>query len=317
MKEPKISVIMSAYNAEKYIAEAIESILNQTFKNFEFIIINDCSTDNSLKIIKKYMKKDKRIILINNKKNFGRAKSRNRGLKIAKGKYIAILDSDDVSLSERFEKQYNFLEQHQDVFLVGTGSINIDENGIKKSISKPICSFKKISKILPFNNCIFHPSIMFRNGDKYFYREKFPYSQDYDLYLRLLSKGKRLVNMPEILIKYRINPHAVSWTKSAKQKLFAEKAKKFYHQRLEHGKEEYNRFDPNTILNINVEKSADKFILKCEIESSFRINNFKTTKIFCKRYFKHYGVFNKILIYYFLSFTGKKFVNNIRKILFN
>ena len=112
MKFPKISVIMAVYNSEKFLNESINSILNQTFKDFEFIIINDCSTDNSLKIIKEFIKKDNRIKLINNERNLGAAGTRNEGLKIAKGKYIAILDSDDISYTQRFVIQYNYLEDN-------------------------------------------------------------------------------------------------------------------------------------------------------------------------------------------------------------
>jgi glycosyltransferase involved in cell wall biosynthesis len=113
---PQISVIMAVYNGEKYLAEAIESILNQTFKEFEFIIIDDGSKDNSLNIIKRYAKKDSRIIIIKNEKNMKLAWSLNKGLKIARGKYIARMDSDDISLTDRLEKQYYFLEKKEIYF---------------------------------------------------------------------------------------------------------------------------------------------------------------------------------------------------------
>lgn len=307
---------MAVYNSEKYLSEAIESILNQTFDDFEFIIINDYSTDNSLKIIKKYAKKDKRIKLINNEKNLGRAKARNLGLKIAKSKYLAILDSDDIALPERLKKQYNYLEKNENVFLLGTGSDNINEDGKNRTTFNILTSFEEVSKRLPKNNCIYHSSIMFRNTRKYFYREKFPYSQDYDLYLRLLSDGKKLINVSEKLIKYRINPDAIGQTKRGKQGLFAEKAKEFYQQRLRYGKDEYNQFNPIEILKIDVEKTINKLMLKGEIFASFELNNFKRTRKFCKKYFKNYGIFNKFFIYYLLSFTNKRFVNFLRKILF-
>ena len=315
--KPKISVIMSVYNSEKFLNESIQSILNQTFKDFEFIIIDDCSTDNSLKIIKRYADLDDRIKLINNNKNIGLTKSLNKEIKIAQGKYIARQDADDISLPERFKKQFTFLEENENVFLLGSGSISINEKGIKRGIFKPLIFFEKIAKTLPYKNCIHHPSVMFRNLKEYLYREKFFYSQDYDLYLRLLSNNKRFANIKEPLIKYRINPNAISWTKKAKQKLFAEKAKEFYRQRLKFEKDEYNQFDPNKILDIDVEKSTNKIILEQEIFSSFKLNNFKRTRKFCERYFKNYGYLNKLLLYYLLSFTGKNFVNLIRKIIFS
>lgn len=104
-----ISVVMSVYNAEKYLPEAIESILHQTYSNFEFIIINDCSNDRSLSIIKEYSLKDNRIVLINNSANLGLTKNLNKAISVAKYEFIARMDADDVSLPDRFERQMNFL----------------------------------------------------------------------------------------------------------------------------------------------------------------------------------------------------------------
>ena len=129
---PTLSVIMSVYNAEKYLSQAIESILNQSFEDFEFIIIEDCSTDNSLKIIKNYVINDKRIRIIQkakNKKMRGFIENLNIGLSEAKGKYIARMDSDDISHPDRFEKQVLFLDSHPNVFMVGSAINFIDENG--------------------------------------------------------------------------------------------------------------------------------------------------------------------------------------------
>jgi glycosyltransferase involved in cell wall biosynthesis len=312
----KVSVIMAVYNSEKFLSEAIESILNQTFKDFEFIIIDDCSSDNSLDIIKNYAKQDKRIILIENKKNIGLTKSLNKGLKIAKGKYIARIDADDIALSERLEKQYNFLEKNPGIFLLGTGAYNIDENGNVKSIKKPLTNSDLIKKTLYYKNCIYHPTITFSN-EGFLYREKFYYSQDYDFYLRMISEAKKLTNTPNLLIKYRMAPEAVSFSQRAKQRLFAEKAKEFYRQRLKYGKDEYDKFNPNEVLDIDVEKSVKKIVLESEIKASFKLNDFKRVKKFCRKYFKNYGVLNKIIIYFLLSFTGRKFINIIRRLIFH
>ena len=117
---PTISVIMSVYNTNKsFLAEAIESILNQTYPNFEFIIIDDNSTDGSLSIIEQYMSKDDRIVLIKNKTNIGLTKSLNKGLKLAKGQYIARMDADDVSLPDRFKQQIEYMENNSHVTVIG------------------------------------------------------------------------------------------------------------------------------------------------------------------------------------------------------
>jgi glycosyltransferase involved in cell wall biosynthesis len=313
----KVSVIMAVYNSEKFLDESINSILSQTLKDFEFIIIDDYSADNSLNIIKKHAKQDKRIILIENKKNLGLTKSLNKGLKLAKGKYIARIDADDIALPERLEKQYKYLEEHQDISLIGGAALVIDKNGKEIKKYKPITDEKKLKKILVKQNAIYHPTIMFRNEKNNSYREKFYYSQDYDFYLTKISKGKRLINIPDLLIKYRINSEAVSFTQRTKQKLFAEKAKEFYYQRLKYGKDKYDKFNSNEIRNINVEKSTNKIVLESEIKASFKLNDFKKTRKLCRKYFKNYGAFNRYILYCMLSFTGKRFVNIIRKIIFN
>jgi glycosyltransferase involved in cell wall biosynthesis len=315
MKNPKISVIMSVYNSEKFLSEAIESILNQTFKDFEFIIINDCSTDSSLEIIKKYKKKDSRIVLIENKKNIGLTKSLNIGLKRAKGKYIARMDADDISLPERFQIQYDFLEKNKDIFLVGTGAYDIDEQGNPLKVKKVYLGIDKIKEMLPSRNCFYHPTIMFRN-EGFYYRDKFIYSQDYDFYFLLLTKGKLLENIPVSLLEYRISSDSISQSKLAKQRLFKKKAQEFYKQRLKNSIDEYDKFDPDEILDVNPENSVDETVLSSEIKTRFKRNDFVNMRSLCKRYFQHYGFLNKYLIYYLLSFTGKKTARLVKKIVF-
>jgi glycosyltransferase involved in cell wall biosynthesis len=317
MNNPKISIIMSVYNSERFLAEAIESILGQTFKEFEFIIINDCSTDNSLKIINEYKRNDERIRLIENSQNIGLTKSLNLGIKVSKGRYIARIDADDIALNKRLEIQYNYLEKNKDIFLIGAGAYNFSSsiNAAFTTIHKPLTDHLDIKERLYNKNCIYHPTIMFRN-EKFLYREKFVYAQDYDFYLLLLSKNKNLSNIAEPLNRYRINDGAISWVNKGKQKLFGNKAKEFYHQKLKYGKDEYDNFNPNEILNIDVENTDNKVILESEIKASFKLNNFKRARLFCKKYFKSYGYLSKWLKYYLASFFGRRIVNILRRIIF-
>ena len=200
---------MSVYNEEKFLKESINSILNQTFKDWELIIINDKSTDNSLKIIKKYKKKDKRIVLINLKKNLGCPDSRNEGLKIAKGKYIAVLDGDDVSFPRRLEVEFNYLEKNSHIFLVGSSTIYIDEDGKEIRRFRKFDDYELLAWRLPQSCSIVHPSIMFRN-EGLIYDNYFKGASDYKFYLDLLSKGKNLTNLPEFLTKYRLHSNSMS-----------------------------------------------------------------------------------------------------------
>jgi len=202
-KIPKISAIMPVYNGEKFLEESLKTILNQTFKDFELIIINDGSTDNSLKIIKK--NKDKRVILINNKKNKGSVLAIDAGFKIAKGKYIAIFTQDDLSHPKRLEIEFNYLENHPHIFLVGTSAILIDENGKEISRFRKYDDYKMLAWRLRKSNSIIFPSIMFRNEDVFFDGH-----YEYHLYYKLLKRGENLTNIPNFLVKYRVHPKSES-----------------------------------------------------------------------------------------------------------
>lgn len=258
----KISVVMSVYNDEKYVGESIKSVLNQTLKDFEFIIVNDGSTDNSWKIINKFAKKDSRIKIIQNKTSIGLTKSLNKGIKISKGKYIARQDDDDISLPERLYLQYNFMESHQDIILCGTNVIYIDEKGsILRTRKGLISNPSKLKMRLRKCNSLFHPSIMFRNKN-IFYREKFYYSQDYDLYLQLVSQGHKLFNLPRPLLMYRFKSDSISFSKRSKQIQFEEVARKLFFERCNSKKDSYESFNPKKILiqEDNTAKNTERTI---------------------------------------------------------
>lgn len=314
MKKPLISVIMPAYNAEKYLDESIQSILNQTFNDFEFIIINDASTDNSLKLINDYHKKDKRIILINNKKNMGVAKSRNNGMMIAKGKYIATFDADDVSFPKRLEIQFNYLEKNPQIFLVGGSAVIIDENGKKIGVFKKFNNLKRLKKKLLKSNPIINSSVMMRNTENLYYRDKFDGADEYDLFLRILSDGKNITNLEDFLVKYRINPGSISFTKRAKQEFFNKKIKEFYIQREKFGKDKYNEFDISVVKGLKEDADFEKIKSMVKILGNFQDNQMKEVRKEIKNYFKQYRFQSSFLVYYFLSFFPKKLIKLLRNI---
>jgi glycosyltransferase involved in cell wall biosynthesis len=208
-----ISVIMSVYNAEKYLKEAVDSILGQTYKNFEFIIINDCSDDNSLPILKEYEMLHNNIILLNNTENLGLTKNLNIALNMASGKYIARMDADDISEPNRFRMQVDFLEKNSAIDILGTFSRNINEDGeITGTRSTPI-THKDIMKILPKLSPLSHPTVMFRKESLKkigFYNDKYLTSQDYDMWFRATRAGLKFYNLPEFLLKYRMNDDYIS-----------------------------------------------------------------------------------------------------------
>lgn len=207
--KPLISVVMSVFNSESYVKEAIDSILNQTFGDFEFIILDDGSTDGSVDIIQKYT--DSRIHFIRNERNLGLRDSLNRGIRLAEGKYIARMDSDDIASAKRFEIQAGYMEQHPDVVMCG-GNINYLIDGkLKKNKEIFPLSFQEIRIALIRYNCFFHPTVMLRTD---FVREHELYYQrtfadDYDLWIRMMNQavlsGKLMINLPDIFLNYRIH----------------------------------------------------------------------------------------------------------------
>ncbi len=304
INKPKISVVMSVYNSEKFLKDAVESILKQTFSDFEFIIINDCSTDNSLRILQQYAKKDKRITIVNNSENIGAA-SRNIGIIKAKTKYIAIMDSDDISLPNRLNIQYKFLEAHKEIYLAAGSFYFINQN--KKIIDKRIINMdhKEVRKNIIHKNIIHNPTVMFRKEKKQLlYRNKFRTAGDYDLWLRLLSKNKKMVILPKIVLKYRISNSSLTAVSKQLQQNNIKKARFFYIERQKVGKDSYNSFKPKKILtpkNSNKtflqEKELSLFFKKSEDMKGFRQK--------LKIYWKKNGILNwKFgIIGYIISFS--------------
>ena len=206
---PYLSVVMSVYNGEKHLNEAIDSILSQTYENFEFIIIEDCSTDNSLDILEEYAKKDSRIKIIKKEKDIGIKgfiENLNLGISIAKGKYIARMDQVDVSLPERFQKQVDFLEKNG-YFTICHHRVKLNINGTeelhKYHVSKNTPIKQTLEDITKYN-FIYTCSVVFRNipvnmPDWY----KFLPIGDYTLWL-FLAKNGNIYYMPDIMGVYRI-----------------------------------------------------------------------------------------------------------------
>lgn len=209
---PEVTVLMPVYNAGRFLRAAIESILNQTFDNYEFLIINDASTDMSRSVISSY--KDERIRLVDNERNLGLAGTLNKGLRLASAEIIARHDADDIAHPRRLEEQLQFLRQRGDVVLVGSQSWVIDENGNYSRIvlGKP-CEDRSIRWDLLFDNSFIHSTVMFRK-DVIFnklggYDESFVFCQDYELWSRVAS-GYRLFNLPARLMLYRTHPDSMT-----------------------------------------------------------------------------------------------------------
>ncbi|MBC5632927.1 glycosyltransferase [Parabacteroides hominis] len=221
---PLISVVMPVYNSDCYLHKSIDSILDQTFVDFEFIIINDGSDDNSENIILSY--KDERIIYLKNEYNVGNYLARNIGLKMAKGKYVAIMDADDIAFPNRLARQFMYLEEHKDVKAVG--SWFIFENN-QQQWKHPV-EDEQIRLGLLEKNCFMHASLMICSDILYKlngYNELYRYASDYDLVCRIVFHGK-VYNLPEILMVYRCHSTQISQKYMQIQQLLAEKIRLCY-----------------------------------------------------------------------------------------
>jgi glycosyltransferase involved in cell wall biosynthesis len=211
MRAPSITVVMSVYNGEKYLAEAIQSVIDQTFTDFEFVIIDDGSNDNTLEIIQSFMSSDSRIVL-RSRKNKGLVASLNEGLAIAKGKYVARMDADDISLPTRFEKQFSFLENNFDIGVCGSWIEVFGEN-FKKKLWKMPTRDEELKPKLLFSVPFAHPSVMIRKNiiDQSGLRYKTDYkdAEDYKFWLDL-STHTQFSNIPEVLIRYRYHKESIS-----------------------------------------------------------------------------------------------------------
>ena len=217
---------MPAYNAAEHLREAIDSILRQTFSDFEFLIINDGSTDSTVDIINEY--NDPRIKLIDNDGNKGLVYTLNKGLEIAKGKYIARMDADDISMANRFERQVEFLENNSDISILSTA---FEFLGTPYHIHFPIDNEGIKVKLLE-NTALLHPGVMFRKEavlrNNLQYNEDYKYAEDYHLWTVAAQQGIKMANLDDVLVEYRQHANQVSMSRIKEQDAVKERIKLEY-----------------------------------------------------------------------------------------
>ncbi len=221
---PYVSVIMAVYNGERHLREAIESILEQSFTNFEFIIVNDGSRDKTEEILKYYAGQDYRIILVN-QKNKGLTSSLNTALAMARGKYIVRHDADDISTIDRIDRQLKFLKDNPRFKLIGSGCIFINDQGREVGRKLFEADWQKIKRDCFKQNQFLHPSVMLEKSVfdiVGFYDERMVYGQDFELWLRVLLHYKG-TNLPEYLVKKRILIEAIGHRHRRKRMMLAGK----------------------------------------------------------------------------------------------
>lgn len=206
---PEVSIVMSVYNGEQFLRQSIDSLLNQTWKDFELIIVNDGSSDSSAKIIRSYQ--DNRILSLDNEVNRGLIFSLNRGIGSASGRFIARMDADDIALPYRIERQLQFLRENPNIAICGSSTYHLLNN---KLTFKPSHSeHDEIACWMLFNSALVHPTLMFRasvfENEEIIFDSAFPHAEDYELWSRLLFKHKMVV-LKEPLLQYRIHKNQVT-----------------------------------------------------------------------------------------------------------
>src|SRR5207247_10391545 len=224
---PPVSVVMPVYNSAHVVADAVESMLHQTFGDFEFIIVDDGSTGSTEEILREYAALDGRIKLYN-QGNCGLIASLNRYCRVAHGKYIARMDADDISLPARLEKQFRYLEAHSEVGVLGTWIQDVDSHR-HPIIEWPVPADPAVVRwFLFFGNCIAHPSVMMRRDlleRLGYYSPEALYVEDYDLWIRA-AELTGVANIPEVLVEYRVTENSVSGRNVAKQEENANRLKR-------------------------------------------------------------------------------------------
>ena len=260
--EKLISVILPVYNSEKYILEAIQSILNQTYTNFELIILDDGSTDNTLSIVRNF--DDKRISVLKSVKNYGIVYQLNKGIDNSNGEFIARMDADDISYPDRFQKQIDFLNTNPQIDVLGSFAKKIGEEVglIQYKYNKP----KQISFLLNFYCYMLHPTVMMRKRilSKFKYSSDYPLAEDYGLWCQI-NNGNNLYILDEVLLDYRI--HNEQTNKSDKR------LKVQFDSVLKVKKDiKFNGFFGNAIFTDELNKVSTDYFVKNESCNQLNLN---------------------------------------------
>lgn len=293
---PKVSIVMPVYNGELYIKETLDSLLNQTFKDFELLIVNDASTDSTLEILNDYVLKDSRIKILDNEFQKGIVGGLNTAIKNSSGEYIARADADDIHKKDRLALQVEFLDKHKNVGIVGGGYAPFNQSGKIRDLYHPSSPIELAYKFI-FNNYFVHPTVMFR---KSIVEDVGVYSQvkaeDYELFSRVLQKYKGY-NLHKILIDYREHSNNLSTTNAYPIKESVEKTSKdnflFYFGDLKN----YNILKRYILTNtisirdiLKVLKLNYKFIKVIKKNYKMPIYNRYLVEFFIKQHLNIFGI---------------------------
>ena len=243
--KPAISVIMSVYNGERYLAEAIESVRRQTFQNWELVVINDCSTDTTSEILADFSNMDERIKVYTNEVNLKLPSSLNKAISLSNGKYIARMDADDICLPDRLEKQYKFMEEHSDVALSSCRFLTVKNGVYASGGAGGRCDSEAIRAMLLVSNPILHPGVIAKAEvmKEFNYNPAFTCTEDLELWTRMVASNQKIQILPECLLIYRLHDKQITSTTLEKQHVEVLKIQqKYYASLLQEMDEEMKQF---------------------------------------------------------------------------
>lgn len=255
--KPDISVIMSVYNGETYLKEAIESVINQTFKNWELIVINDYSTDSTSKILAEFASTDERVKVYPNEVNLRLPTSLNKAISLSSGKYIARMDADDICLPDRLEKQYKFMEENPDVALSSCRFMTVKNGVYMSGGAGGRCDFEALKALLLVVNPILHPGVIAKAEvmKEFNYDTTLTCTEDLELWTRMVMANKKIQILPECLLIYRLHDKQITSTTLERQHTEVLKIEqKYYDSLLREMDEEMQKF---YISGIYFKENAD------------------------------------------------------------
>lgn len=279
--KPEISVIMSVYNGETYLVEAIESVRNQTFKNWELIVINDCSTDSTAKILEDFSLKDERIKVYTNEVNLKLPTSLNKAISLAEGKYIARMDADDISLPDRLEKQYKFMEENRDVALSSCRFMTVKNGVYMSGGAGGRCDCEALRAMLLVANPILHPGVIAKSEvmKRFNYDTTLTCTEDLELWTRMVTEKQKIEILPECLLIYRLHDKQITSTTRERQHTEVLKIQgKYYGTLLEKMDEEMQKFYISGIY-FTEKPNIDKFLEYAKWLKGVVSENFKKDAI--------------------------------------
>ena len=308
--KPDISVIMSVYNGETYLAEAVESVINQTFKNWELVIINDCSSDATSEILADFSLKDERIKVHTNEVNLKLPTSLNKAISLCEGKYIARMDADDICLPDRLEKQFKFMEENSDVALSSCRFLTVKNGVYASGGAGGRCDFKALKSMLLVANPILHPGVIAKAEvmKRFNYDTTLTCTEDLELWTRMVMENQKIQILPECLLIYRLHDKQITSTTLERQHTEVLKIQqKYYETLLEKMAEETHKF---YISGIYFKENADinKFIeyakwLKKVSAKNFDKSTIKYALLEILAEYKRCGVSNSDIIKAMLTFN--------------